>query len=294
MEPVVATASPARLESASQSRGSGARLAHWLHELAAYWREAASLRDFAALMRVRLSQSKVGRWVTPRPIVVDVDLVTLGPAVRLRSHTTDISVLAELLVGGSYDSLPPGQEVDTVLDLGANTGLSFRWLRSRWPAARFVCVEPDAGNLQVLRANVRPFAGQVEVIGACIGGFERKVRLVGPDGEWSYRMLDCDGPGRAGQVDVVTMDALLASRGIERICVLKCDIEGAESELFADCRSWIDRVDSVAVECHSEFLSSEQLLASLAYNGAALDLQRLERNPDYGCETVTLVRSRGA
>src|SRR5262245_65426265 len=106
------------------------RLDHWSHELRTYWSEAAGLRDFIDLMRVRLSQSKVGPIVTPHPIEVDVNLRTLGPTVRLRSHTTDISVLTEILVGHSYDPLPSGDvQVDVVVDLGSNIGLSFRWLR---------------------------------------------------------------------------------------------------------------------------------------------------------------------
>lgn len=267
------------------------RLGHWLTEVRTYWREAASARDFVSLMRVRLSQSKVGRWVTPRPIVVDVDLETLGPAVQLRSHTTDISVLSELLVGNSYEPLPTDRHVESVLDLGANIGLSFRWLRSRWPDARFVCVEPDPGNAEVLRANVQPFAAQVEVVRACIGGHERKVRLGGSDEEWSYRMLDQDDPGaRTDEIDVITMDALLAAAGMDRVDVLKCDIEGAEAEMFADCRSWIGRVDCLTVECHREFLSSDGLLALLAENGAEFEVRHLERNPEYGCDIVTLAR----
>jgi FkbM family methyltransferase len=34
----------------------------------------------------------------------------------------------------------------TVVDLGANIGLSYRWLRRRYPNASFVCVEPDPGE----------------------------------------------------------------------------------------------------------------------------------------------------
>lgn len=81
-------------------------------------------------MRVRLSQSRVGPLVTPRPIVTTVRLKGLGP-VRLRSHTTDISVLSELLVGDEISALPEMPDARTVIELGANIGLSYRWLRSR-------------------------------------------------------------------------------------------------------------------------------------------------------------------
>ena len=57
-----------------------ARLHAWRDEVRIYWRECVRPRDFLALMRVRLSQSRVGRWVTPEPITVTVDLNTLGRA----------------------------------------------------------------------------------------------------------------------------------------------------------------------------------------------------------------------
>lgn len=271
------------------------RLNHWRRELHVYWRECVRLRDFVRLMRVRLSQSRVGRWVAPRSIIADVDLRTLGPSVRLRSHTSDISVLKELLMGGSYEPLPDAAAVDTVVDLGANIGLSFRWLRARYPGARFLCVEPDPGNLDVLRANVRALDERAEIVAACVGGHERKVKLVSGRGEWGFRMTDVqDHRAHTEEIDVRTMDALLAEAGIDRIGVLKCDIEGAESEVFEDCRSWIGRVDAMSVECHADSMSTEALLAALSASGAQFAVRHLERNPDLGFDIVTLVRDEPA
>lgn len=260
------------------------KLGQYRRELRRYWRETASVGDFAKLMRVRLSQSKVGPWVTPRPIVVDIDLVTLGDRVRLRSHTTDISVLNELLISGALGRLPEEQVVDTVVDLGANTGLSYRWLRARYPSARrFVCVEPEPSNLELLRFNAT--GDGCRVVGACIGGHERTVGLHSRDGSWAFQMVE-GGGGTA----VVTMDRLLADTGIERIDVLKCDIEGAERELFERCESWIGRVDAMTVECHHDSLDSATLLSMLTANGAQFEVTHLESNPGFGLELVTLQR----
>jgi FkbM family methyltransferase len=268
------------------------RLSEWRREVRTYWRECARPRDFAALMRVRLSQSKVGRFVTPSPITVRVDLNTLGPAVTLRSHTTDISVLKELLVGDTYEPLPGDRDVRTVVDLGANVGLSHRWLRSRYPNARFVCVEPDPGNLEILRANVRAVDTAAVIHGVCIGGHERRVRMESGNGEWGFRMADTDDAD--GDVDVMTMDALLAASGIDHIGVLKCDIEGAEAEVFADCRSWIERVDAMSVECHADRMQTDALLAAVAANGGDFTVRHLESNPHLGFDIVTLQRASTA
>jgi FkbM family methyltransferase len=253
-----------------------------------YWRDTRTVADFASVMRVRLSQSKVGPLVAPKPIVVDVDLRSLGHGVRLRSHTTDISVLAEIVLGGSIGHLPADLRADTIVDLGANIGLAYRWFRARYPSARFACIEPDAGNYEVLCANVRAIDGdRTHTVRACIGGRARRVALTTSAGEWGYRMRDVDDEAQ-GTVDVVTLEEVLADAGIDRVGILKCDIEGAEAELFDDCASWIGRVEHLIVECHTDVITAPALMATIERNGGRFELLHLERNPGMGFEIATL------
>jgi FkbM family methyltransferase len=258
----------------------------WLHrgrEVCMYAAESRRPADFGRLMRVRLSQSKIGPLTTPDRITTDVSLRRLG-RVRLRSHTTDISVLAELLIGNEIGGLPTMPDARTVIDLGANIGLSYLFLRSQYPRARFVCVEPDPGNIEILRANTDD--ENCRVVAACIGGHERAVALAADDGEWGYRMVDAPD----GTVPVITMSRLLSETGIDQVGVLKCDIEGTERELFADCRSWIGRVRAMIVECHLQTIDADGLIGLLKANGARLEVTHLERHPSFGFDLVTLQR----
>jgi FkbM family methyltransferase len=266
-----------------------ARLRYLVRELGTYAREARTPRDFIDLMRVRLSMSKVGWLVCRRPMVVEADLHSFGGPVRLRSHTTDVSVLSELVVCGAYDAVADRADlgVRTVLDLGANVGLTARWMAARWPGSRIVCVEPEAGNAAVLRHNVAALEG-VTVVEACVGAFERTVELTTTTGEHGFSM-SC-WPGNGVSSEVVTMDQVLIAGDIETIDLLKCDIEGAERELFSDCRTWIGRVDLAVVECHDGF-TAEDLLDLLEENGAAFEIAEREIDPDYGLDTVTLCRT---
>jgi FkbM family methyltransferase len=265
-------------------------LRRWRDQVGLYWRECDRTRDFVAIMRVRLSQSKVGGFVTPAPIVVDVDLKDLGPRVRLRSHTTDISVLTEIMLGGSLGQLPAGLEPETVVDLGANIGLSYRWLRARYPRARFVCVEPDPANFEILKANVSAAGGDCQVIAACVGGESRRVRLDAFDGEWGFRLADVDDPSEA-DTDVLTMAQILERAGMSSIGVLKCDIEGAEVELFADCHQWIGSVDHVVIETHADVVTTDSLLDTIARNGGHFDVLGIDARPHLGFDMVTLRRT---
>jgi FkbM family methyltransferase len=238
------------------------------------------------VLQVRLSQSKVGPLVCPQPLTVDVDLVSLGPDVRLRSHTTDISVLGEVVVGGAYGVLAAAatDEPRTIVDLGSNTGLAARWLLERFPRARLVSVEPEEGNLAVLRHNLAPYEDRARVIGAAIGGHERRVALTTTSGEFGFTMSDIDSDDGAGNADVVVMESVLADLPWS-IDLLKCDIEGAERELFESCADWLPRVRLASVECHGAF-TQKDLVALMRANGVDAEILMSESTPQFGCETV--------
>jgi FkbM family methyltransferase len=263
---------------------------HYWRELAAYRSEAASAGDLARLLRVRLALSKVGRFVCARPITVTVALRSLGTVV-LRSHSTDVAVLSEIVVANVYRPVLElvRRPVRTIVDLGANTGLTARWFDHHFHPQQLVCVEPEPGNATILRANVAGVAEAV-VLQDCIGGHRRRVELDISKGDFAVRMVDLDDAGE-GSVDVVTMDDVIELAGAGSIDLLKCDIEGAERELFADCASWIGRVGAIVVECHGGS-SVDHLLADLERNGATFEVRHFEPNRAYDNEVAVLCRTR--
>lgn len=259
----------------------------YLENISAYWRDAYTLPDFLRVMRVRLSQSKIGRLVCPSPITARIRLRTFGAEVlHVRSHTTDISVLNEILVSGGYDALirHPRPAPALIVDLGANIGLVDRWLLNRYPNARVVAVEPQPGNATTLRANVEGLP--VEVVEAAIGATCRTVRLHTSSGEHGFTMV---GQAVAGaetfEVPVVTMASIIGSS--EPIGLLKVDIEGAEEELFSDCSTWIGRVKMLLVECHGHY-KIHNLQADLERAGGRFCLLDEELKPEWGFEVALL------
>jgi FkbM family methyltransferase len=259
------------------------RLRTWFDEARWLLRESCRPVDFTRLMQARLSLSKVGKLVAPRPKTLRVDTRSMGRQLVIRSHTTDIAIFGEM-ANHAYGRLPLWPDVRTVVDLGANIGLAARWLSVRYPAARIVCVEPESGNVEVLRENLR--ALDATVIEACVGGRERHVGLVMDGGEYGYRIGD-----EGGQIPVVTMPTVLKQGGIHGhpLDIVKCDIEGAEAELLDDCRAWIDRVRALVIECHAPY-SVRDLAVDLARNGGRFRTLHVEQNHAYGTETATLVR----
>jgi FkbM family methyltransferase len=264
-------------------------LASWRSEVRALRRESRTLGTFLRLLRVRLSLSKLGPVVMRRPAVVGLDLESFGGTVYLRSHSSDISVLEELTLGATYEPVAARARADSrwIVDLGGNCGLSARWFLHRFPQSTVVVVEPEASNLVALRRNVAEYADRVVIVAACAGAWERQVSLASDNHEFGFAMSDLVDQ-EVGDADVLTMPTILEHLGGADIDILKCDIEGAEEEVFADCTAWIGRVGVAAVECHGEYTAA-RLDDDLRRNGSEPTVVEVQRAEEFDCEVVTLL-----
>lgn len=267
-------------------------LAYYAGVVGNYWTQSNTVGDFVRLTHVRLSQSKLGPLVCPRPMRTTVFIKAYGGPVTLRSHTTDSSVNDELLVSGGYDMLLRHlpRTIRTVIDLGANVGLASRWLLNAFPESRVIAVEPEPGNLEMLRQNSR--GHPIDVFGVAIGANPREALMFTRSGEHGFTIADKPRPDdRTTVVSVERMEHILASSGSDAVDLLKVDVEGAEAEIFSDCAAWIHRVDWLMIECHQGF-SLDDLLAMIAAQGTEFDVIEREPKSAWGFE-VGLLRRRG-
>ena len=88
-------------------------------------------------------------------------------------------------------------------------------------------------------------------------------RITTSHGEWGGAALqtmpvdegdeDTDGADFVGIVDSIDVATLLDQFGIERLDLMKVDVEGAERDIFGSSEPWIHRVDAIVVELHDRF-----------------------------------------
>ncbi|MBL0127756.1 MAG: FkbM family methyltransferase [Flavobacteriales bacterium] len=170
-----------------------------------------------------------------------------GP-VTVRTGSSDLAIFDEVVMGGGY-AFPLSTSPSVILDIGANIGLATLWFKRRYPNARIIAVEPDAENFELLQLNTKGLSG-VELVHAAIAptdgriGFQREG--LNPSA-YHIRSLQGDEEG----VVALSMTTLLSRFDLQRVDLLKLDIEGAEKELFeAADLGWMDRVHTFAVELH--------------------------------------------
>jgi FkbM family methyltransferase len=124
---------------------------------------------------------------------------------------------------------------DTILDCGANIGVFVRKALSRG-ASRVIAVEPDPYGVTCMR---RTFSREIAT-GRVI---------VYPKGVWNTEaslLLDAAGAhsindGRGVRVPLTTIDHIVDELGLDRLDVIKMDIEGSEKPALQGARAAIRR-----------------------------------------------------
>ena len=161
----------------------------------------------------------------------------------------DLATIGEVLLDELYD-VPELRDVRTIVDLGSHIGSSIVYFRVRHPAAQIHGLEPDPRTFAALEANV-----------GCLEGVTIDPRAVsGDDGESTFFCADYSlasslaGEGRPVAVRTVSLDTLMDELGLERIDLLKLDVEGAEYDALA-ATTRLGDVQAIAGELHPQLIS---------------------------------------
>jgi FkbM family methyltransferase len=184
--------------------------------------------------------------------------------VFIRAHTSDFFVYREIFELNIYRSALPAQ-VRTIVDAGANIGLTSVFFAQQYPSARIVAIEPAAENLRVFLRNLADYPN-VRCLQAGLWPRAQPLRIINPDGAaWAFEVRPCaaDESDFAG----VTIPQVMTELGSPTIDLLKIDIEGAEWPLFFDSSpDWLRQVNLLMVELHARQKGARTLqeLAELA------------------------------
>jgi FkbM family methyltransferase len=263
--------------------------------IAPHWRARknyAGMTDWMIHIYNRLLRRAPQLPLPGRRCAVSVRLKDCGQPFFVRLGSTDMLVLDEMFQTREYSFVEENlREVRQIVDLGANVGFSLRYWNEIFPDAKILAVEPEPENFDLCQRNVEAagFAHAVKLVRACVGSYRREVHLSGKD-EWAYQMSNSPEAG-APTVPVVPLSELLETHfECGQIDLLKCDIEGAERELFSNCARWISRIKAIVIELHPPY-STAEFFSDLNRAGAQFDL--LREFPDKQCP-VLLLRSRAS
>lgn len=187
----------------------------------------------------------------------------------LMSGKFDRSIVQVLL-----DRAKPG---DVLLDIGANIGYVSACFLKRVPGSHAICVEPQPGIVDLLHKNVRQFDGRAIV---------KPVALSDKPGELRFH-IDKDNRGSSkispdGEISVIAVSAAELLAGVERVDLVKVDVEGHEEPVFRAMRNELKRLKPRAIlfEDHGDGAAPQDgiglIMTGLGYRVFGIDKRLLK------------------
>jgi FkbM family methyltransferase len=212
------------------------------------------LRRYHRLFGIRgpigVARGKLGKNL----VLLQVKGFGLKFPVSLRVPSSDIRVFEQIFIRNEY-KFDVNRDPEFIVDAGANIGLASVYFANQFPNARILAIEPEKENFEVLVKNVKPYPNVQPVLGA-LWGERAEVEVVDRGlGNWGFMIetsSDRQTPSKSShqKVEGMTVDMILDRYDVQKISILKLDIEGAELEVFRNSSSWIDRIDSLIIELH--------------------------------------------
>jgi FkbM family methyltransferase len=182
--------------------------------------------------RLRVTLTKGGRRFT---------LLLRSPA--------DLATVGEVLVDDLYE-VPGVDDARVIVDLGSHIGTSIVFFRQRHPNAEIHGFEPDPRSFEALQANVGALEG-VSVDPRAVAAGPGEARLRSSPNSLASSLVA--GDGEPVPVRTVGLDGIIDELGLDRIDLLKIDVEGAEYEVLANAAR-LGIVRAIAGELHPQLV----------------------------------------
>lgn len=170
---------------------------------------------------------------------------------NLRLPSSDVSTYEQVFINQEYDFLVETQP-NVIVDAGANIGLASIYFANKYPEAKIIAIEPEESNFKLLKQNVAPYS-TIFPVQAALWNENGEINLVDPGrGNWGFVTETADEllGNVCHKIATITMEKIIDDYELDKIDILKIDIEGAEKEVFSKTSSWIKKVDALIVEIH--------------------------------------------
>ncbi len=222
----------------------------------------------------------------------------MDPGLEIREDSTDALVFHQVFILRDYQKCSSRDNVHVIVDAGAYVGYSAIYFAELYPHAFIYALEPEESNFQALLRNTRNYPN-ILAIQAALWNNDGTLEIVEREaGQWSFTVQETQGLPNARRVPALSLKTLMDQYRIAGIDILKIDIEGSESTVFAQssCHVWLPRVQALVIELHDHlFPGSEQnfVMAMSQYDfdvqfqGENLILDFHHKNPkDFAPEKV--------
>jgi len=182
------------------------------------------------------------------------DTTILGNIIKFVDSASFLFLYKEIFRQEIYkfntDTLKP-----SIIDCGANIGLSIIYFKRLYPESEIIGFEPDKRIFDILTFNISSFnLENITLINKGLWNEETTLKFFSEGADGGRIAVEGDKKNIV-EIQTVRLREYLS----KTVDFLKIDIEGAEVEVLKDCKDLLNNVKHIFVEYHS-FLNKPQEL----------------------------------
>lgn len=191
--------------------------------------------------------------------------------VYCRYGTSDSFVFEQMFIKEEYSGVENIENVNWIVDCGANVGYSAVYFLNKYPQARIIAIEPDPDNFEICAANLAAYSERAYPINSAIWSSKAGLIIDRPlqeNEEWGIEVRLCQA-GETADLNAIDIKTVLEDFQIDSVDILKIDIEKAEVEVFShNYQEWLKKVKYIAIELHGKECSEVffKALSSITYD----------------------------
>ena len=166
--------------------------------------------------------------------------------ILVRPGTDDAKTIINNIVREEWGDFQPEQPPKWMIDAGAYIGDTSAYFLSRFPSLNVIALEPNPDTFKVTMQNLSHYKERITILNSGLYSSEGFLRF--QEGQ-TNASINNDGKI---EISVTTINSLLEKYSIERLDILKMDIEGAEESIFSSKPElWLNNIDWLIIEFHS-------------------------------------------
>ncbi|MDC0108736.1 FkbM family methyltransferase [Amylibacter sp.] len=140
-----------------------------------------------------------------------------------------------------------------LLDLGANAGYASQYFSEQILELNIIAIEPEENNFKTAKINLLQNKN-VELLLGAIGGSSGVAGIKDEYTESNAFQVDRTVTSAKNLIRIYSVSELLNHYDLDKLFIVKIDIEGFEDDLFSVDLEWIDKTDIIIIELHDWLL----------------------------------------
>jgi FkbM family methyltransferase len=169
--------------------------------------------------------------------------------IHLRNKTSDLPTFYQCIFNAEYD-IPISFVPQTILDLGANIGLTTAFFKHKYPEAKIFAVEPEKSNYRILQKNTEKLTNITLYNN---GIWHKNCDLIVENrglGHYGYIVKEAPS-GSKDTIPAISINDIVKSHNLTSLDIVKIDIEGSEKEVFSEnTDNWLSITKVLIIEFH--------------------------------------------